>query len=164
VTAEAVGLPGAEGGLSPGREPPSQLPPFSLQSPGFPETFKKAAFALKEGEVSDIVQAEGAYHLIMLEKRIPPKAVKFEDVKESLRTDLQKRALEAAVKELRQQLSEQAVRGLTVTDPVLKQQWEKRLAKRQGELKDRAEIVKQQEAERNRITTQPATSDLAPAK
>jgi foldase protein PrsA len=138
-----------------------ELPSFSLQTPGFPQTFKDVAFQLKEGEVSEPVQAEGAYHLIKLEKRIPPKAVKFEDVKESLRADLQKRALEAAVKELRQQLSEQAVRGLNITDPVLKQQWDQRLAKRQGELKEREEIRKQQELERARSTTQSSGSDLS---
>jgi parvulin-like peptidyl-prolyl isomerase len=133
-----------------------ELPPFSLQTPGFPEKFKEVAFALKEGEVSEMVQAEGAYHIIKLEKRIAPKAVKFEDVKESLRADLQKKALEAAVKELRIQTSEQAVRGLMINDPVLKAQWDQRLAKRDGELKERKAIREQQERERNRAaTTQP---------
>jgi parvulin-like peptidyl-prolyl isomerase len=141
-----------------------ELPPFSLQWTGFPQTFKDAAFALKEGEVSDIVHAEGSYHLILLEKKIPPKAVKFEDVKESLREDLQKRAVEAAVKEFRQQLSSQAMQALVIEDPVLKKQWDERLEKRKGELKNREEIMKQKERERNRAVTQPTTSEVAPAK
>src|ERR1041385_7650346 len=37
VTPEAVGVPGAEGALSPGTVPPLQLPPFSLQLAGEPE-------------------------------------------------------------------------------------------------------------------------------
>ena len=83
--------------------------------------------------------------------------MKFEDVKESLRIDLQKRALEAAVKELRQQLSETAVKGLVITDPVLKKQWDDRLKKREGEIKNESEIRKQYERERDRImSTQPA--------
>src|SRR5262245_6182496 len=57
-----------------------ELPPFSRQSSSYPQAFKEAAFALKEGEVSDAVQAEGSLHLIKLERRIAPKAVKFEDV------------------------------------------------------------------------------------
>ena len=53
--------------------------------------------ALQPGEVSDPVQAEGAYHLIKLEKRIAPKAVKFEDVKESIRKDLTERVVQAVM-------------------------------------------------------------------
>lgn len=38
MTEEAVGVPGAEGGLSPGTEgPPSQLAPFRVQPLGEPE-------------------------------------------------------------------------------------------------------------------------------
>ena len=40
---------------------------------------------LKGGEVSDIVNADNAFHLIKVENRIAPKVVKFEDVRESLR-------------------------------------------------------------------------------
>ena len=36
VMSEAVGVPGAEGAASPGTEPPSQLPPLSLQLEGEP--------------------------------------------------------------------------------------------------------------------------------
>src|SRR5262249_45064890 len=112
-----------------------KLPVFSQNWQGVPEAFRQVAFGMKPGQISDPVHAEGSYHLILLEERIPPKAVKFEDVKESLRADLQKRALEAAVKELRQQLSETAVKGLVINDPVLKKQWDERLARREGEIK-----------------------------
>ncbi len=37
VTPLAVGVPGADGGLSVGVEPPSQEPPLTLQPPGAPE-------------------------------------------------------------------------------------------------------------------------------
>ena len=143
-----------------------ELPPFSINTPGLPQAFKDAAFALKtEGEVSDVVQADGGFHLIQLEKRIPPKAVKFEDVKESLRKDLYARAVDATVKSLRQQLGNQAVQNLVINDPVLKQQWQEKLDKRDATIKDREQIRKQLQLERERSATQPATPplpDLAP--
>ena len=139
-----------------------ELPPFSLQTQGLPQEFKAAAFALKEGEVSEIVQAEGAYHLILLEERIPPKAVKFEHVKESIREDLQQRALDATVKQLRQEVADQAVKGIVINDPVLKQQWQDRLAQRDSAIKNRDEMRRQMQLERDRAATQPA-EDLAPA-
>ena len=139
-----------------------ELPPFSLQTQGLPQEFKDAAFALKEGEISEIVQAEGAYHLILLEKRLPPKAVKFEHVKESIRDDLQKRALDATVKQLRQEVADQAVKAMVIHDPVLKAQWQARLEKRNAAIKDEDEMRRQMELERERAATRPA-ADLAPA-
>ena len=65
-----------------------ELMPFSRNDPNLPAAFKDAAFSLKEGQISDIVEAEGAYHIILLEKRIVPKVVKFEDEKETLHKDL----------------------------------------------------------------------------
>jgi parvulin-like peptidyl-prolyl isomerase len=139
-----------------------ELPPFSMQMQGFPQAFRDAAFALKEGQVSEVVQADGAFHLILLEKRIPPKVVKFEDVKQTLRTQLEARAMDAALKELRQQLADQAVAGITFNDPVLKKQWEERLAKREAEVKDRDQIRRNLEKQRVPTTaaTQRGASDL----
>jgi hypothetical protein len=142
-----------------------ELPPFSLQFQNLPQAFKDAAFALKVGQVSEIVQAEGAYHLILLEGRIPPKAVKFEDVKESLRADLMDKATQATVKQLRQQLADQAIAGLSITDPVMKAQWQDKLAKRDAAIKSREGMRDQMRIEREKAATQPAsqpTFDLAP--
>jgi foldase protein PrsA len=149
-----------------------ELPPFSLNTQGLPQSFKDAAFALKKpGEISDPVQAEGGFHLILLEKRIAPKAVKFEDVKESLRQDLFDRAVDATVKTLRQQLGNQAVKDLVINDPVLKAQWQAKMEKRDSTIKDREQIRKQMQLERERAATQPAEAtpseaqpDLAPVK
>jgi parvulin-like peptidyl-prolyl isomerase len=144
-----------------------ELPPFSINTQGLPQAFKDAAFAMKkEGEISDVVQAEGGFHIILLEKRIPPKAVKFEDVKESLRRDLNARAVDATVKTLRQQLGNQAVQNLVINDPVLKQQWQEKLEKRDATIKDREQIRKQLQLERERAATQPAgpLPDLSPAR
>lgn len=106
-----------------------ELPPFSRAAPETSVTpaFKDAAFALKEGEVSEPVQAEGYYHLIKLERRIPPKAVKFEDVRESIARDLRKRASDAAVRQFRQALGDQARQTLKIVEPSLAEQWRQRV-------------------------------------
>ena len=124
-----------------------RLPAFSRQLQGLPQAFKDAAFALQPGEVSDIVQAEGAFHLILLEKRNAPKVVKFEDVKESIRQDLYERAVQATIRQLRQQIQDGALAVLQVEEPTLKRQLEARLAQKKSELKDRDEIRRQMDKE-----------------
>ena len=46
-----------------------ELPPFTKDDKRFPPNFREVAFALKEGEISDPVVAEGSYHLIQVEKK-----------------------------------------------------------------------------------------------
>jgi parvulin-like peptidyl-prolyl isomerase len=104
-----------------------ELPAFSRASADVAPVFKDAAFALKEGEVSDPVQAEGYYHLIKLERRIPPKATKYEDVRESIKAQLYARALDGAIKQFRQSLGDQARQVIKFEDPVLAAQWQERL-------------------------------------
>jgi peptidyl-prolyl cis-trans isomerase D len=134
-----------------------ELPPFSRQTSGYPQAFKDAAFSLKEGEVSDAVEAEGAYHLLQLVHRIPPKAVKFEDVKESLRDDLQDRLVQATIKDLRAQIAQDAIKELIIDEPSLKKQYDAQLHQSDQQLKDRNQIRQQFEKERERILKQAAT-------
>ncbi len=50
---------------------------------------EEALFALKPGEVSDVVKTRIGYHLIKAVERKPETTVPFEDVKDRLRTLLQ---------------------------------------------------------------------------
>ena len=98
---------------------------------------KDAAFALKPGELSDPVEAKGAYHLLKLEQRIPPKVFKFEDVKESIREELTERAVQETVKQLRQQIVQQAREKLNIEHPELQRQFEQMTTKKQeSQVKD----------------------------
>lgn len=104
------------------------IPPFTINATNVPKVFRDIAFALKVGEVSDPVNADGAFHLIKVENTIAPKVVKFEDVKENLRVDLQDKVMQAAVAQLRSKLQNQTRDNLQIENPVLKAQFEKKLA------------------------------------
>ena len=89
-----------------------ELPRFSLAHTGIPDTFKQVAFMLKEGEVSNIVQSEGAYHLIKLEQKFPPRAVKYEGVRDSLREKAREQVIQGAIGVLQEQLARQTRENL----------------------------------------------------
>jgi parvulin-like peptidyl-prolyl isomerase len=137
-----------------------ELPPFS-RSADYPQAFKDAAFSLKEGEVSDAVQAGPSFHLIKLEQRVLPKVVKFEDVKESIREELQSNAVAQLMQTLRTQFAQEAVKILVVEDPMLKQQYEDKLKQRDQQIQTRNEIREQWERERQRILDRAATQPSA---
>lgn len=138
-----------------------ELPPFTMNSARFPKAFKEAAFALKVGEISEPVAADGAYHLIKLEQKIAPKAVKFADVKDSIREDIQQQAVLEAVKAVRGKLAQEALEQMKITDPVLKVEFDKRLGVRDTLIKDRDKIRQQMDKERAGATTLPAVPPVA---
>jgi peptidyl-prolyl cis-trans isomerase C len=51
----------------------------------FDEAFSKAAFSLKEGEISDVVETDFGYHLILVTKRDEGAATNFAKVKDVVR-------------------------------------------------------------------------------
>jgi len=139
-----------------------ELRPFSRAEPSLGETFKNTAFALKEGEISEPVNSGNAFHLIKLEKRIPPTAVKLEDVKESVRKSLYDGLLANGIKQLRGELNQDTLRVLKINDPVLKAQFDKRsnAAKSQVQGRDemRKKLTEEREAAEKSFTTQPTTA------
>jgi len=137
-----------------------EVPSFTRSNTSFPQSFRDAAFALKVGEVSEAVQSEGSFHLIKLEQRIDPTVVKFEDVKEAVRIDLHDKLLQAAIRNLRQQIGQEAMAGLTIEDPILKKQFDERLEQQQAKVRDRDSIREDLNRQRDAIAAQQA-ADLA---
>jgi len=65
------------------------------------EPFAKAAFALKQFEMTDVVSTEFGYHLILVTARKQGVAKKFEDVKEDVRMLYAMRLREAVVEQMK---------------------------------------------------------------
>ncbi|MEK0411420.1 hypothetical protein WNX29_10465, partial [Limosilactobacillus reuteri] len=85
------------------------------------------------------------------------KAVKFDDVKESLREDVENAMVIEAVKEIRAALAQVALANLKISEPILKKQFEERLAARNQLIKDREKISQEMEKQR------PADPTTAPS-
>lgn len=139
-----------------------ELPPFTRDTPGFPQAFKDTAFALKVGEVSDPVEADGVYHLIKLEDRIPPTAIKFEDVKDAVRQTLYDKLLDQTVKLMRNQIQQQVLAELKIGDPVLAGQFQEKMAQQQQQARDRDEVRRELARTRPEAATGPAWKLLPP--
>jgi peptidyl-prolyl cis-trans isomerase C len=62
--------------------------------------FANAAFKLKKGEVSDPVKSDFGWHIIKLEDRRPVQMASFDEMKESLRSELTNKAIQGYVEGL----------------------------------------------------------------
>jgi foldase protein PrsA len=80
------------------------LRPFSLDATEVPTNFRQAAFLLKEGQTSEVVQVGKDFHIIRLEKMLPPENVTLDSVKETLRAELREQRLTQAQSEVLQEL------------------------------------------------------------
>jgi PPIC-type PPIASE domain len=116
------------------------MPPFSRQSMAVPEVFREAAFSLSPGQISDTIEADGAYHLIQMVERIPPKAVKFEDVKEAVRKAVMDQRVQLMMMQLRNQFRKTVLQTLEIDDPVLHEQFIHRANRSEGEIQGHKKI------------------------
>ena len=71
--------------------------------------FEKAAFALKPGQISDLVKTQYGYHIILLLKHEEPRLKPFDEVKPQLAAEYKKQR----VNELMQQTADKAQAALT---------------------------------------------------
>ncbi len=134
-----------------------EMPTFSRATTDMPQGFKDAAFALKEGEVSDPVQAAGMYHLIKLERRIAPRAVKLEDVKDVVHQRLEEQLLQSEMNALRVDISQHVVRTIRIADPVLAKQFQAKTEESDKSVRGQEGIRERLKRERE-AATRPATT------
>lgn len=139
-----------------------EIQPFSLQTQGIPDPFRQLAFTLQPGQVSDPLNIGESWYLIKLEQKFPPKAVKFQNVKESLRKSMYDKLAEFAMGRLRENLGSRVMQQLSIHDPLLIKQFEELKARQEGAIKGREKVDEQLKRERE-AATQPASqpaSDL----
>jgi parvulin-like peptidyl-prolyl isomerase len=134
------------------------LRPFSRAERMWPTEFKEAAFALQNpGDLSPPISIGETIHLLKLDAKIPPNgAVKLENHREILRQELYNLMTDMRVKQIRQEIAVEAAQALKIEDPLLKKQYDQRMARTMGDVpRDRDEISK--DLARERPSTQPAT-------
>jgi foldase protein PrsA len=116
-----------------------EWPAFAASSTRVSDVIKEQAFGLKVGEVSDVLNTEGAYHIIKVEQRNPPRIAKLDDEKRTyLRNLLMEKLVQDVMKNLRNQLAAQALAPnvLDIRDPELRRQFEQRLAEHKAVQQD----------------------------
>lgn len=103
------------------------LMPISRATTGFPPAIKDAALSMtKVGQISPVIQAGEAFHVLKVDQIIAPQDVRFEDVKEKLRQQVHDVRLQAVQQEILMSLIAEAKKKGSVqfTNPIMKQVWQ----------------------------------------
>ena len=139
-----------------------EMPPFARTTAGIDPAFAETAFALQPGQISNPVNAGGLFHLIKLEEKLAPRTQKFEDVKNSIRAEVEDRALIEAVRVQRREFAERALRNLRIDDPILGRQFDQKLSQANSRSKDRAAVAQQLKAKQEQDARQAAENSPLP--
>jgi len=102
-----------------------EMEPFTFDDPDFPAALREIAFSLEPGEVSSPVLAGQFFHILKLERRIPPRNARFEDVRDEVEQNLRERAIPQAMAQLAVELYKQA--KIKVVDSKLRPKYEQYL-------------------------------------
>lgn len=93
------------------------LEPFARTAEDVPDAFRRTAFALAPGEVSDPVRVGAWFHLIKFERVIPADSGSFEATRQESARQLGDRLAEPAMRALYEELFDKAT--IRIHDPVL---------------------------------------------
>ncbi len=116
--------------INPSAKDGGLLPPMSAKTVGVPPAMRSVAVSMEEvGELSDPVKVETTFHILKLEKVIPPRDVKFEDKKDQLRDIIRSRVVNQQKQTYLMQMYQKAVRDgrIRFENPVLEAQFKKRV-------------------------------------
>lgn len=134
------------------------LPGISRATPGLPQTFKDMAFSLKGNEVSDTLNLNGFFFILKCDKKFPPKAVKFNSVKDSLRKSMLDRLVQSLMGQIDSGAVADVLKNRKIEDPILKKQSDDQAARREAEALNRKRMEEQMKLDRQKrgLATQPA--------
>lgn len=108
------------------------LPPFSFEESSVDAALREAAFALSPAEVSrSAVLAGKYYHILKLERRIPPQGVSLDQVRSQLESQIRQRAVLKKMNEKIEQLL--AAAQVRILDRDLRENYEQFMSRRSAQ-------------------------------
>ena len=139
------------------------LPEFARTTTGYSPVFVEVAFSLQPGQVStDAIQDHGLFHVIKLEDKLPPRAIKLADVRDSVREQLITNRSNNLMAEMRAQLAQQAVRELKIDNAAMQKQFDARVAAANPKPDDKREVQRSLEERGERDAARDAAAATQP--
>lgn len=108
-----------------------ELPPFAFDDDRIDPLLREAAFSLAEGERSAPVRTDRYYHILKLERRIPPQNLRFEDVRDQVEAAMRERVLTGKMRDLVTELFNRA--DIKVVHPAMRARYQEFLRQARGD-------------------------------
>jgi parvulin-like peptidyl-prolyl isomerase len=115
-----------------------QMEPFTFNDAQYPAALREAAFSLRPGEVSAPIRVERRFHILKLERRIPPQDARFEDMRDQVEARLLERVIPQQMNQLAQELFQNA--KIRVLDSELRKEFEALLKRNADAAAGRTEL------------------------